>query len=492
MRLIGLLPVFLLFSLSLPAQRVQCLRGDGQHGFSVCIYESGAKVEGNYINGKLNGIGTIFFSNGDRYTGEWKDHIREGRGKMTFADGSEYEGMFSGNKFHGEGTLKFDNGDVFVGFFARDSLHGKGTYYKKNGWVVRGFWERNYLVEQHELALRDLDTTLLRNCKFNNCQQGLGWYRFKDNSRYVGTFKAGVPEGKGMVAYASGDIYEGGWKKDVPHGRGTMYYKGGGQLETNWYDGVAEEELSFGITPQQTTTVEYSPEIKIWTVIVGASDYSTMPKLPFTQNDASNYYEHRMSSAGGALPERQIKLLKGDEATYEKITAAMTELFLKADDNDVIELYFSGHGTPGSFLPINYQEPNKTLTHQEISAIMKLSRARHKLVIADACHAGAMAQVRGAQTIYQAFSQADPGFALLLSSQRDELSWENSELEGGVFSHFLRKGLQGPADRNGDAIVTIRELHDYVAERVRWYTGGIQTPVLEGIYDPNMPIGVVR
>lgn len=489
MRLILLLAVFL-FCVEFPsAQVVQCLRGDCQNGFSMCLYESGARAEGNYKNGRLNGIGTVVFSNGDRYTGEWKDHIREGRGKMAFADGREYEGMFSGNKFHGEGSLKYSNGDIYVGSFAHDSLHGKGMFYKKNGWVVRGYWERNYLVEQHELALRDLDTTLLRNCNLKNCQQGLGWYRFKDNSRYVGPFQEGVPEGDGLVAYANGNIYEGGWKKGTPHGRGVMYFKGGDKLETTWHEGAPEEEMSFH---QSASAIEYSPEIKIWAVIVGASDYANFNKLPYTRNDALNYYNHLRSASGGDLPERQVRLLIDEEANYENIKAAMMELFLKADDNDVIELYFSGHGNQGAFLPINALESQNALFHSEVSKIMTMSRARHKLVIADACHAGALAQAKGVTSIYEAYNQINSGFALFLSSRKEEQSWENPDLQAGVFSYYLRQGLQGPADTNGDNILTIVELYDYVVPRVRHRTAGTQTPILEGIYDPNMPIGILR
>jgi uncharacterized caspase-like protein len=143
-------------------------------------------------------------------------------------------------------------------------------------------------------------------------------------------------------------------------------------------------------------------------------------------------------------------------------------------------------------LPIDCDEPNKILTHSEISAIMTMSRARHKLVIADACHSGALSQAKGVETIYEAYRQIDSGFALFLSSRKEEKSWENSKLEGGVFSYYLREGLQGPADSNGDNIVTIQELYDYVKDPVKRYTFGTQTPVLKGNYDPNMPIGILR
>ena len=95
-------------------------------------------------------------------------------------------------------------------------------------------------------------------------------------------------------------------------------------------------------------------------------------------------------------------------------------------------------------------------------------------------------------SFYQNLAQADPGTALIMSSKSDETSLEARGLRHGVFSHFLIRGLKGEADANENKIVTVNELFNFVYRNVREYTGNLQSPVLRGNYDPDMPVGVVR
>lgn len=39
---------------------------------------------GEWLNGKINGKGTIFLVTGDKYTGEWKDGRRHGHGVYEY------------------------------------------------------------------------------------------------------------------------------------------------------------------------------------------------------------------------------------------------------------------------------------------------------------------------------------------------------------------------------------------------------------------------
>jgi hypothetical protein len=81
---------------------------------------------------------------------------------------------------------------------------------------------------------------------------------------------------------------------------------------------------------------------------------------------------------------------------------------------------------------------------------------------------------------------------LLLSSKSEEISLEDGGLRSGIFSHYLIRGMQGEADSNGDKLVSIQELFNFVHREVRRYTGNIQTPTLTGTYDELMPVSVIR
>ena len=69
---------------------------------------------------------------------------------------------------------------------------------------------------------------------------------------------------------------------------------------------------------------------------------------------------------------------------------------------------------------------------------------------------------------------------------------EDGGLRQGIFTHFLIRGLNGEADTNGNKIVTIKELSAFVSKEVRTYTAKVQTPILTGTYDTNMPVAVIR
>ena len=51
-------------------------------------------VEGEYVNGKLNGLGTEQHEDGTTYAGMWKDAQYHGQGVHTFPDGMRYEGEY--------------------------------------------------------------------------------------------------------------------------------------------------------------------------------------------------------------------------------------------------------------------------------------------------------------------------------------------------------------------------------------------------------------
>ncbi|MEM9930022.1 MAG: caspase family protein, partial [Bacteroidota bacterium] len=181
----------------------------------------------------------------------------------------------------------------------------------------------------------------------------------------------------------------------------------------------------------------------------------------------------------------------------EGVLNAMRSTFLRADENDMIIFYFSGHGLKGAFLPVDYDGYANRLEHDEIRDLLQQSKAKHKLVLADACHAGSLLASRAPtyvqiQDFYNALNESTGGTALLLSSKGEEYSLEDRGLRSGIFSHFLIRGLKGEANANADNIVSVRELFNFVHHRVRRYTGNVQTPTLTGNFDDNMPVAVIR
>ncbi len=533
-----------LASLSVASAQSECIEGDCQNRKSTCIFPGGDKYVGEFKNGLLHGLGGLYFSNGDRYIGNWVKQHREGGGRFTFADGSEYIGNFLADQFQGKGTMTYSNGNRYEGMWAEgkpngegifeyangDSyegdmmagrMSGRGTMYYADGSHYEGEWKEGkrhgmgamhypdrenisgqwqndqYLADWGSLAFTG-DTSLLRNCNTVNCAEGKGKYYYRDGTKYVGDFLNGQPQGIGTVFYPGGDRYDGGWRSNEPQGTGVMHYASGKSIGAIWDRGQPTRQLfADQKDPIQNVTVDVDPTIKIWAVIVGAARYTHMPALRYTDDDAYQLFAFLKSPEGGALPSEQIRLLIDEDATHRNIIEAMRQTFLRADDNDVVLFYFSGHGLEGAFLPIDFDGFGNRLDHEEIREMLNKSRAKHKLILADACHSGSLLAARAPihvalQRYYEAFAQSTGGTALLLSSKSEEYSLEDRGLRSGIFSYFLRRGLEGQADEDGNKIVTIRELFNFVHRSVRQYTGNVQTPTLTGNFDDAMPVSVIR
>lgn len=360
-------------------------------------------------------------------------------------------------------------------------------------------------------------------CLQGNCQNGYGVYYWeKSRMKYTGFFKNGRPDGDGMAIWTEGEgkerTYDGAWKNGYMEGEGTMTLSDNSKLSGKWERSEFKGDLpqqslpEFEIrdaqpAPQRSAEVikaaqEQRPQV--WALAVGVANYDplVMQPLSYTARDAEKIFDFWRSPNGGALDAAHTTMLTNGEATYSNIKKVMKDLFAKAGPKDMIIFYFSGHGLEGSFLPVDYDGTNNEFSHTEISQIMQSSKAAYKVCIADACHSGGLWAAKGATSdmvtidnFYNALKQSNPGTAFLMSSRKNEQSLESRGLKGGLFSHYVLKGLAGAADMDGNAIITITELYGFVSAKVSEHLKNThlkQTPLLLGEYDERMPLSVLR
>ena len=555
MRYTFLVVILNFFFLSLAQS--QCISGDCKNGTGIFLYPSGAKYVGQFKDGEIHGVGACYYSDGSVYRGEWKNRFPDGLGTKTLADGrswtgtwvmgvpvdengevienlfpseeeeevviaeeevqsgclngdcengeglfaypdgSKYEGQFLEGKPDGWGTFTNPAGEKYVGTFRQGLRHGKGTLYFADSTYITGDW-----VEGEYMGNSQIEPGRV-GCIVGDCTNGRGTYIFKDGiAKYVGDFRNGMPHGDGVIYYANGERYVGHWAEGNFDGEGTLFFSDSSEVSGFWKAGTylgetlpePEETLATTDTLVDYNAVRDAATMKVWAVIVGISSYDHMPTLKYTDDDAYRMYAFLKSPEGGALADDQIRILIDEDATREKILYAMQETFAKAGENDLVFVYFSGHGLRGAFLPIDYDGYHNKLEHEEIRSILDSSKARYKLCIADACHSGSLLAMKSGEIrnvladYYKTLAHAKPGTALIMSSKSDETSLESSGLRQGVFTHFLIRGLKGEADADGNKIVTIKELFNFVNDNVRAYTG----PVIQGDCDENMTVGVVR
>lgn len=88
---------------------------------------------GNFVNGKRHGYGILQWKDGCVYAGEWMNDVQRGWGKLRFGERDSfnresYEGEWLDGKRSGKGTLIFRSSDRYEGEWKEDKYHGKGEF----------------------------------------------------------------------------------------------------------------------------------------------------------------------------------------------------------------------------------------------------------------------------------------------------------------------------------------------------------------------------
>jgi predicted MPP superfamily phosphohydrolase len=233
-----------------------------------------------------------------------------------------------------------------------------------------------------------------------------------------------------------------------------------------------------------------------WALLVGVDDYSdvTISSLKVCADDVQAVYD--VITARGYAPDG-VKLLQSPSgsdfpATRAAIFSALTSLAETADQNDLLLFYFSGHGIVRDGLAYllpsdaSYTSVADTaINFDRVKQVIQTSAARAKVIILDACHAGA--QIGKAFTgmtkdfVRRVFEEAE-GLAILASCKERQVSWEWPEKGRSVFTHYLLDGLSGAADFDKKGFVTVNDISRYVTDKVkRWAVQRslVQTPTLQ-------------
>jgi uncharacterized protein len=277
-----------------------------------------------------------------------------------------------------------------------------------------------------------------------------------------------------------------------------------------------------GAVPATVTTRSGAPateQVKSerWALVVGISKYKVtdIQRLRFARKDAEAFYNFLLSPIGGGFRPDHVRLLRDEEATNEAVRGGVRDFLGRARKDDLVEMYFAGHGAPDPLHPnalylLTYDTVPDRLGGTAFdmgdihSALQKTINAERVIVYVDACHSGGISTVGqravpalSAMNRYlQILAQSNPVVAMFSSTEENELSQEGEQWGGGhgAFTYYLLQGLQGAADRDNDGVVTIREMADYVSQQVSAATDGKQHPRFTPSpnWEANFPVSVLR
>lgn len=222
----------------------------------------------------------------------------------------------------------------------------------------------------------------------------------------------------------------------------------------------------------------YASFAETYVVCVGIGSYADpkVSNLTKTEKDAKSVAEFYKKGTDNVIT------ITGKYATRAQIIKSLSSQFGRAKEDDKIVFYFSGHGYPGGFCPYDMSRLEEGLSYAEVIKVMSQSKAKDKMIFADACNSGA---------IRQSDTKANPdtgNVILFLSSRGNEYSIESPLLSNGYFTNYLLHGLRGKADTNKDRTITAKELYDYVSSGVVQLSKGKQHPVMWGKFPNDLVI----
>ncbi|WP_370104651.1 caspase family protein [Winogradskyella sp.] len=214
-------------------------------------------------------------------------------------------------------------------------------------------------------------------------------------------------------------------------------------------------------------------------LVIGVSDYKEDAlKLNYADNDAA-LFKNYLSEVEG-IKDENITLLINEDAVALNIVQELKQLFNRSQENDVLYLYFAGHGDvvddfgqkEGFLLASDanaHQEyySGGVLTLNLLNTVIdNLSTKGVKVyLILDACRSGFVFE-DGTQKNMGTIQAMFENSSKFLSCGSNELSYESGDLKHGYFTYYLVKGLAGNADGNSDNTIIFREIDDYLYDNV--------------------------
>lgn len=195
-------------------------------------------------------------------------------------------------------------------------------------------------------------------------------------------------------------------------------------------------------------------------LLIGISQYEFgLDPLPGSKKDVQAMEKVLRHPERGGFDAVEVITNPDPQQMREKIEA----LFADCHKDDLLLLYFSGHGITDNRGKLYLTSPTTKKTRLAATAIpsdfvhslMFTSPSRQQVVILDCCFSGAFAKGMTAK--------ADA--AVLTSSGLLEYSQSGTDLS--LYTRFLVEGMEtGAADLNKDGMISVDELHEYAKEQI--------------------------
>jgi len=219
-------------------------------------------------------------------------------------------------------------------------------------------------------------------------------------------------------------------------------------------------------------------------LLIGISDYkdSRIPKVKYANRDVSLMRQYLEKTLGyepkNIFPQNPNELFT--LATMKNYLKLRIPSYLSSDGSSEVFIYFVGYGAPSPkeadkyyLLPydvdLDFLSDINSYNLKEFYEDIRNLNASKKIIVIDASFNG---QAGDGTFLINNLSQInvnienavmiDNTSILLLSSELSQVANWYPEKQHSMFTYFFLKGLKGEADINGNGVITIGELKNFI------------------------------
>lgn len=248
-------------------------------------------------------------------------------------------------------------------------------------------------------------------------------------------------------------------------------------------------------------------------LVIAISAYKEVNQLPpEIANDASAIRAVLTAQEYCGYDPKNTTLLLNEQATLEAIRRELDSLANRSSSTDTVCIYFSGHGANlgnstdpvSALIPVDCEPSNilKTvLMEEEFSAALTKIKAQRLLVFIDACHSGGAGSLKSLgdnSATNLGFSDKTlgrlaqgTGRVIIASSRASETSLILHGASNSLFTEHLVGALKGAAYTQGDGLIRVFDVFNYVSEKVQAAVPGKQHPIFKASdLEDNFPIAL--
>lgn len=216
-------------------------------------------------------------------------------------------------------------------------------------------------------------------------------------------------------------------------------------------------------------------------LLIGVSEYEPgLDALPAAVKDVLAMQQVLLHPEMGGFDAGGVTVLQNpDRQTME---TAIYRLFANRQKDDLVLLYFSGHGVldeGGEFYFATRQTqkeqgrliPTTAVAARSVQGWMEQSRSQRLVVMLDSCFSGAFARgvkAKDSGSVNLEQYLGGRGRAILTASTSTQYALTQDDLDLSVYTHYLVEGIRtGGADLDDDGFIAVEELHTYASAKVR-------------------------